>query len=368
MNHSFYRRAVTILIALILCVSSVLAQDNPTTLTLILPSAPISVGSAFDITVLVRSNEPIDAVGVYLTFDPAAIQVNNIVTGAEFPVVLQNVVNNAIGTIDFAAGRLGSTTSGELTAAIISATAIAPVENSMLRWGTSGLRRTDVASQGYSILDAAPDMPITILSADGGDIPMVIPTFLPPNPQPITLLYPFVDTFDNGGGLWTADLGWALEPVEAESLNLAWRGVSSGAPILLTLHTPIQLPAELAQVSLLSRVVGTGYAEVQASVNGVSWLSVGVLPVTPDWTLSAFDLSAFAGSMLYVRVQWLGGEGESALLIDDVRVEPLVVALPPPAEPPPAEIPPIEPTAEPTEPPPAEIPTVEPTPEVTPGV
>ncbi len=376
MNQSSYRwrtvrRTVLALLTVILCVSGVLAQDQSTTLTLILPGAPISVGSTFDITVLVRSNEPIDAVGVYLTFDPAAIQVNSIAAGAEFPLVLQNIVNNVIGTIDFAAGRLGSTTTGEVTAAIITATAIAPTENSLLRWGTGGLRRADVASRGTSILDYAPDMPITIRGALDENVPMALPTFMPPNPEPIMEImfpFPFVDNMDNGGFLWAADSGWVLEPAALDSLNQVWRGVSLDVPIALTLNAPIPLPIDqLAQVTLTSRTVGTGYAELQARVSGADWMSVGVIPASLEWSPAVFDLSAFAGSPIYLRVQWLGSAGESALFLDDVRVEPLVLTLPP-VEVPPVEIPTdVPPAAEPTEPPPAD-PIVEPTPEVTPAL
>jgi hypothetical protein len=68
-----------------------------------------------------------------------------------------------------------------------------------------------------------------------------------------------------------------------------------------------------ARLRLRSFLAGDADAigEVQASVDGVTWITLGVARASDDWETLEIDLSAFAGQTVRLRFVVTGGRGKS---------------------------------------------------------
>jgi thermitase len=108
---------------------------------------------------------PVDAVDLYLSFDPARLHVvdasgndtNAILPGGALPMTLQNSADNATGRIAFSAGRAlgGSPPSGDFVAATIRFKALA--ETGPAGTPVHFLPGTDIFYQGNSVLQGTND-------------------------------------------------------------------------------------------------------------------------------------------------------------------------------------------------------------------
>ncbi|MBC7224349.1 MAG: hypothetical protein H5T59_08785 [Anaerolineae bacterium] len=121
------------------------------------------VGEVFALLVQAYAGEqPVDGVSLYLDFDPALLQVvdaaGNPVDQIEaqplLPNVLYNQADNALGQIEFHAGReLGGTPpTGTFPVALIRFKALAPTGGTPVAFSQTLPRQTDVAFEGYSVL------------------------------------------------------------------------------------------------------------------------------------------------------------------------------------------------------------------------
>ena len=113
---------------------------------------------------------------------------------------------------------------------------------------------------------------------------------------------------------------------------------------------------------------------MQVSLDGTTWVTVGVAAATGEWQQEQVELGAYAGQLVWVQMVWVGGlptndgQGAGSWWVDEVSVMVVVAASTP--LPTATAMPTIEPTATPlpTETPtvePTTMPTVEPTPEAT---
>lgn len=87
-----------------------LAPSLPVDIVLLASQALVAVNELFSVAVVVEAGpaSPVDAVQVYLDFDPSIVQVIALSNGATLEEQLQYGFDNGLGRIDFAAGTLGS--------------------------------------------------------------------------------------------------------------------------------------------------------------------------------------------------------------------------------------------------------------------
>jgi hypothetical protein len=100
-------------------------------------------------------------------------------------------------------------------------------------------------------------------------------------------------------------------------------GVSPSGARLLRWKRPVNVDASTgSKLTFVSSVEGgAGSAEVQVSVDGVTWRTVARVPPDEAWTEVQVDLNEFAGLRLYVQFAYTPLLGESAVWrVTNVRV------------------------------------------------
>ena len=110
----------------------------------LLPESDIvAVGRQFQLRIWVYCGEtnPVDAVQVYLIFDPARFAAVSLTAGPTLEVPLQSNVDNALGRLDYAAGTLGDAVTIPFILATVTFRALAPT-------GPPGTYITFAALQG----------------------------------------------------------------------------------------------------------------------------------------------------------------------------------------------------------------------------
>ena len=137
------------------------ARSGPAALSVVAP-ATVAVGERFTVTLTVEAGpQPVDGAAAYVNFDPTMVQVEGVTAGEVFAVELQRQVDNAAGTIDYAAGTLGDFPAGRF--------ALATLRVRALREGTTALalnrsasRQSDVTFGGASLLGQQQNAGVTI--------------------------------------------------------------------------------------------------------------------------------------------------------------------------------------------------------------
>ena len=95
----------------------------------LLPESDIvAVGRPFQLRIWVYCGEsnPVDAVQVYLIFDPARFAALSLTAGPDLEIPLQSNVDNALGRLDYAAGTLGAAVTNPFILATVTFRALAP--------------------------------------------------------------------------------------------------------------------------------------------------------------------------------------------------------------------------------------------------
>ncbi|MFN8564803.1 MAG: choice-of-anchor Q domain-containing protein [Anaerolineae bacterium] len=200
-----------------------------------------------------------------------------------------------------------------------------------------------------------------------------VPTIVP---QPV----PVVASMDDGAPDWQGVSGWVLTSEAAYGgAGLGWTTSTTSQVDVLRWLRPLDLRSVAGGSEVVlgyaSRLSGVGSsASVQVSLDGTTWVTVGVAAATGDWQQEQVELSAYAGQLVWVQMVWVGGlptndgQGAGSWWVDEVSV--MVVAAVSTPLPTATAMPTIEPTATPlpTETPtvePTTMPTVEPSPEAT---
>lgn len=120
----------------------------------------VTTGDIFTVTVQISTgSQPVDSVAVYLDFNAALLQVEEVISGTEFPSLLLNQFSNQDGTIDFAAGKLTAPfPSGSVTVMRIRFLTVQAGTTS-IEYHQQGIRVTEAVYEGTSL-------PITVTGAD----------------------------------------------------------------------------------------------------------------------------------------------------------------------------------------------------------
>lgn len=86
------------------------------------------MGRQFQLRIWVYCGEsnPVDAVQVYLIFDPARFAAVALTAGPALEIPLQSNVDNALGRLDYAAGALGHAVTNPFILATVTFRALAP--------------------------------------------------------------------------------------------------------------------------------------------------------------------------------------------------------------------------------------------------
>ncbi len=126
----------------------------------------VVVGQEFTLDIVVEAGaQPVDAVDAFVDFDPALLQVLELIPGTTLPTILQSVFDNTAGQIDYAAGRpLGDgPASGTFTLATIRFRAVAVTAGTQLTFVFDPpTRNTDVFFEGLSVLGSVTGATIVI--------------------------------------------------------------------------------------------------------------------------------------------------------------------------------------------------------------
>ena len=91
-------------------------------------SDTVAVGRPFQLRIWVYCGEsnPVDAVQVYLIFDPARFAVLSLTAGPALEIPLQSKVDNALGRLDYAAGTLSAAVTNPFILATVTFRALSP--------------------------------------------------------------------------------------------------------------------------------------------------------------------------------------------------------------------------------------------------
>ncbi|MBK9745789.1 MAG: dockerin type I repeat-containing protein [Chloroflexi bacterium] len=111
----------------------------------------------------------------------------------------------------------------------------------------------------------------------------------------------------DGRTTWEHTAAWSPQPSDA---GVAWQLSGSGTEQILHWLSWIDLRTASASVmmSFETQFSGTGTAQIELSPDGVNWLMLAVVPVSPTWTTLTVDLSAFRGSVIQLRFAWYSVE------------------------------------------------------------
>jgi hypothetical protein len=120
----------------------------------------LAVGSSFDVAIQVNADEAqsIDGTTAYLNFDPERVQVNKLTAGDNFDFVLQSSFDNSTGEINFAATSWAMAfPKGSFKLVTINLTLLKWAGAESLSFNTAGDRKTDVVSDGESVIVPDPE-------------------------------------------------------------------------------------------------------------------------------------------------------------------------------------------------------------------
>ncbi len=135
-------------------------------------------------------------------------------------------------------------------------------------------------------------------------------------------------TLNNSAPDWSGTSAFQLDRDTARGAiaDRRWQAVASVNGLEVLYWTkPVDLTdAASAQLSFVSSLSGRSTAEVQASVDGITWQRVAVVPGGTNGVTA--DLTAFAGQVVYVRFVFktaapAGGAAPDRWTIDDVVVD-----------------------------------------------
>jgi hypothetical protein len=127
-------------------------------------SNPVRVGKTFTVAIRVQAGSvSVDGIQASLDFDPTKLRVKKITGNPSLlPEVLLNTYDNTTGTVDYAAGSLSSSLTGDITLVQIEFEAIAKTDATSISFHHGFLRNTEVTFGDGSILKKDTDLTISI--------------------------------------------------------------------------------------------------------------------------------------------------------------------------------------------------------------
>jgi len=141
-------------------------------LVLLPSSQTVDIGEIFDITIEAQCNgQDIHGVDVFVDFDPNYLEVQSVTPGTTLSMVIQNIYDNAVGTIDYSAGTWTEPLPCDtFTVATISFKALGSTPNTDLTFYTELPRKTKVTYAGESKLRDLFGATVTITETLTGDV------------------------------------------------------------------------------------------------------------------------------------------------------------------------------------------------------
>lgn len=97
-------------------------------IALLVETDTVVVGQQFQLRIVVQAGEtnPVDAVQVYLVFDPAVFAAWSLTAGDNLDIPLQSRLDNDLGRVDYAAGTLDGAVTVPFTLATVTFRALSP--------------------------------------------------------------------------------------------------------------------------------------------------------------------------------------------------------------------------------------------------
>lgn len=163
-------------------------QGSVAVLAITPATAQIAAGDTVTITVQVQAGVlQIDGGAAYLDFDPALLQVEQIIPAGPLGLVIQNSFDNVTGRVNYAAGTLDATASGTFDLMRVRFRGLAAGVADVTFQRTQP-RSSDVTAGGNSVLGDVVAGAITVTAGSGPTAtPTATPTHTPtgqPNPTP----------------------------------------------------------------------------------------------------------------------------------------------------------------------------------------
>ena len=141
-------------------------------LVLLPSSQTVDIGEIFDITIEAQCNgQDIHGVDVFVDFDPNYLEVQSVTPGTTLSMVIQNIYDNAVGTIDYSAGTWTEPLPCDtFTVATISFKALDSTASTPINFHTTFPRETNADFGGESKLRDLFGATVTITETLTGDV------------------------------------------------------------------------------------------------------------------------------------------------------------------------------------------------------
>jgi hypothetical protein len=126
--------------------------------------ATVRVGQRFTVALQVEAGQqPVDGAAAYVDFDPQVLQVEEVTVGSRLGVELHQRVDNAAGTVDYAAATFGNFPSGSFTLATVRFRPLKPAAVTPLVLRRLAPRQSDATFGGRSVLGASPGVTLAVV-------------------------------------------------------------------------------------------------------------------------------------------------------------------------------------------------------------
>ncbi len=141
-------------------------EERGASISVLLATAKVMEGESFEVTIEAQiDGQAIDGAAACLAFDPAVLQVEDVQSVGELPVLLANKVDNETGTVTFAAGAFSNLPSGSIPLARVTFRAVGLSDGALLTLINDGDCETAVTSKGICLPSAKSDGLVVVESA-----------------------------------------------------------------------------------------------------------------------------------------------------------------------------------------------------------
>ena len=145
------------------------------TLLLDLYASTLRPGDHFTIDLVVDGGRgSVDGAAVYLSFNPAVVQVAGVTAGSQLSHLIQHDYDNVSGQVAFAAGSLESAATGRFVLARVEFVALAP-GSSLLAFQHTKPAQSDITYGGASVLTAAVDATVSVSAPEALPATLYLP-------------------------------------------------------------------------------------------------------------------------------------------------------------------------------------------------
>ena len=142
-------------------------SDGSAALAMLAP-ATAKVGQRFTVALEVEAGlQPVDGAAAYVNFDPQVLQVEEVTAGSKLGVELLQQVDNAVGTVDYAAATFQNFPTGSFALATVQFRALKPAAVTLLTLHRLAPRQSDATFGGRSVLGASQEVALSVAGPEG---------------------------------------------------------------------------------------------------------------------------------------------------------------------------------------------------------